>query len=59
MTALEGSVGALVADISHPQPFPIPGIAAILWVNPTCDKEAFRDQRAPFLSQAEQPHELD
>jgi hypothetical protein len=59
MTDRESSIGALIADIRHPHPFPMPGIAAILWVYPACGKEAFGDHRTAFLRRAEQPHELD
>ena len=59
MTEREGSIGALIAEVGHPYPFAIPGIAAILWVYPACGKEAFGDHRTAFLRCAEQPHELD
>ena len=53
MTALEGSIGALIAEVGHPHPFAIPGIAAILWVYPACGKKAFGDHRTAFLRCAE------
>jgi hypothetical protein len=59
MTAREGSIGALIAEVGHPHPFAIPGSAAILWVYPACGKEAFGDHRTAFLRCAEQPHEFD
>src|SRR4051812_17852581 len=48
-TALERSVAALTAEISDPDPLPIPGSGAIPRVDPACGKEAFGNHRAAFL----------
>src|SRR3954453_16687776 len=58
ITAVEGGIGALMAGVGHPSPFPIPGVL-IPWIYPACGKEAFGSGRTALLSRSQQPHKLE
>jgi len=54
----EGGVGAVIADVGHPSPFPMPGVV-IPCIDPACRQQAFGNRRTAFLSHSQNPHELE
>ena len=57
MAVLEGGFGAVIADVGHPSPLPMPGVV-IPCIDPACRQQAFGNRRTAFLSQSQKFHEL-
>ena len=57
-TALGGGIGARSIAVRDPEPLPMPGVGAIVRIDPACDQETFGNHRTAFLSRRKQLQEF-